>query len=43
MSLYADKKMKEDKLSLIHPQLHKVVKKIFISYSNTGDINEFLI
>lgn len=42
-SLYIDKDIKKDKLKNIHPQLQKIIQKVFISQSGTKEINEFLI
>lgn len=39
MSLYIDKELKKEVLEMIHPELQKIVKKVFI----TTDVNEFLI
>lgn len=39
MSLYVDKTIKKEVLKMIHPELQKVVKKVFLS----TDVNEFLI
>ncbi len=43
MSLYIDKNLKKENLKNLHPQLHKVIKNIFISQLGNDSINEFII